>query len=241
MKCPHCGQEFEGNFCPNCGTAVQSEIPSQKPTPATPPAKKPKKKHGCLTAIWVAVVVLFVIGLISSLTEIPNSSSTASGSAATSSPTPSDTPAPTKSPAPEPEIAASEDLATSDSDSSGDMTLDLMAAAFKLTLQDSFKNSDLTYDDTSITMTVWEDDVAAGAFLAQQGNEELQDAWNDMRENMRKMCQAARDSLDKSGFENVSVTLNLQNDMNEDNVLLSVVDGVVVYDAVYGYSMDEIQ
>ena len=50
MKCPNCGAEFEGKFCPNCGTAVNVQ-PSQAqqeyiaPVPsATVSDKKAKKK-----------------------------------------------------------------------------------------------------------------------------------------------------------------------------------------------------
>lgn len=34
MKCSKCGQEFSGNFCPNCGTSVQ--MPSAQQPPAQP-------------------------------------------------------------------------------------------------------------------------------------------------------------------------------------------------------------
>lgn len=35
MKCTACGTEFDGNFCPNCGTRAASEIPVAKSAPAT--------------------------------------------------------------------------------------------------------------------------------------------------------------------------------------------------------------
>lgn len=77
MKCPKCGKEFEGKFCPECGTpvnTVQSQPNEQQPaqtipavTPTQPtyqsPMQKPgKKKKGCLTAaIIVVVVIVFII------------------------------------------------------------------------------------------------------------------------------------------------------------------------------------
>lgn len=234
MKCPNCGQEFEGNFCPNCGTAANGSD-GNTPMPDQENKKPKKKKHGCLTAFIVVIVILIILGAIGSAGGDSSASSSSSSSAGEAT-EPTQTPSPTQQTESEnSEVTSGTD---STSDSSSDVTLDLMAAAFQVTLQNSFDNSDLTYDDTSITMNVWQDNVAAGALLAQQGNEELRDQWDDMRKNMRQMCQSSRDALDQAGLDDVSVTLNLVNDMNQDNTLLTIVDGVVVYDAVYDYSME---
>ena len=133
---------------------------------------------------------------------------------------------PTETPAPE-----------SDEENSGEMSVDLLAAAISLTLQENFENSDVTYDENSITMSVWNDNIAAGALLAQQGNEELRESWDEMRENLRKTCEAAKETVDSAGYEDVTVTLKLLNDMNQENILLTVVDGVVTEDVVYNYEM----
>ncbi len=52
MKCSKCGAEFEGQFCPECGTPASSQ-PSEK--------KPQKKKKGCL---WVGLIILGVIIVI---------------------------------------------------------------------------------------------------------------------------------------------------------------------------------
>lgn len=79
MKCPKCGNEFDGKFCPECGTPVsndvqQNQVPSQPdystpaapPMQSTPPVQVPKKRRGCLIAflIVLAVVVIIVIAAI---------------------------------------------------------------------------------------------------------------------------------------------------------------------------------
>lgn len=80
MKCSKCGNEFEGKFCPECGTPANAvsdssadqntpqQIQNQQPlyqNPAVPTPKK--KKKGCITAvIIVAVIVVLIIILIQS-------------------------------------------------------------------------------------------------------------------------------------------------------------------------------
>lgn len=223
MKCPNCGQEVQGNFCQNCGTRI-TQLP-----PQAQHQKNKKKGHGCLTAIIVVFVVFAILAAVGSNTESDDSTTQPTATVQpTETPSPTATPVPTTEPTPD----ASSDSSSSDSDSESSVSLDLLAAAMNLTLQDSFENSDFSYDDTSITMTVWQDNIAAGALLAQQGNAELQESWNEMRDNLINMCQSARDMLDEAGYTDVTVTLNLLNDMNQDNTLLSVMDGVVIYDAV---------
>ena len=36
MKCNHCGAEFEGNFCPECGARIEQESNTEKKTPVKP-------------------------------------------------------------------------------------------------------------------------------------------------------------------------------------------------------------
>lgn len=71
MKCSKCGNEFEGKFCPNCGTpanvqpdqqyaSMQSQPPVMSGQPVMQAGKKPKKK-GCLIGGIIGIVVLLII------------------------------------------------------------------------------------------------------------------------------------------------------------------------------------
>lgn len=51
MKCPRCGIEFNGNFCPNCGTALR---------PTVAPPAKPKA-----SALSIWALILSIIGCTS--------------------------------------------------------------------------------------------------------------------------------------------------------------------------------
>ena len=53
MKCSKCGQDYDGNFCPNCGT----------PAPGNADAPKKKKKFHW----WYILIIIVVLGVIGSM------------------------------------------------------------------------------------------------------------------------------------------------------------------------------
>lgn len=84
MYCTNCGKEFEGKFCPECGTPIENTVPKYTDVKSVAPAppmysgdpdeftgqKRTKKKsHGCLIAIGITIVLLFFIGIIGSLSS----------------------------------------------------------------------------------------------------------------------------------------------------------------------------
>lgn len=56
MKCSKCGQDYAGNFCPNCGMPA----PGNAETPLQP--KKKKKFHW-----WYVLIIILVLGAIGSM------------------------------------------------------------------------------------------------------------------------------------------------------------------------------
>ena len=77
MKCSKCGNEFEGKFCPECGTKAVSEYiifddAGQHENPQSPyerinvsPSTRPApKKQGCLKILLVTLIALVVIFVV---------------------------------------------------------------------------------------------------------------------------------------------------------------------------------
>lgn len=64
MVCKKCGKEYEGKFCPECGTSNDGSASAQVADPAQQPKKK--KKKGLIAAI-VVIAVIVVIAAIANL------------------------------------------------------------------------------------------------------------------------------------------------------------------------------
>lgn len=67
MRCIKCGNEFEGRFCPKCGTPVQASAAQN-----VPPTNVRKKKNGCLVIFLVALVIVAAFVIIIVLIGIIN-------------------------------------------------------------------------------------------------------------------------------------------------------------------------
>lgn len=77
MKCQKCGNDFEGRFCPNCGTAAPEQTMQEKKKVRCPKcesenvsitieqtsAKTSHNKRGCLWSIGRAFLILCTCGL----------------------------------------------------------------------------------------------------------------------------------------------------------------------------------
>lgn len=75
MKCPKCGKESEGAFCPECGTPLQettqeTENVNSKPRQSYQMAQQPekkKKKGGCLKIVLIVFAVIVVLAIIGTI------------------------------------------------------------------------------------------------------------------------------------------------------------------------------
>lgn len=230
MKCSKCGNEFEGKFCPECGTPAEQDIFSsaesqspyaQKATPdLQPPTEAKKKNGGCLKIGLIVLGVLVVLSIIGSCMGGNTSSSSDSSSSSYSS-----------------SVTPDFDFNSSPSDSSASdmqLSMDLIAAVIKASMEENYgkENCEIEYDDTGITVSVWSDGVASGAALIASGseNQELTDSWEKMVESLLENAKAIKSFVEENGHE-VSVSLNVLNDLNHDNCLLTIINDVVVYDA----------
>lgn len=68
MICKHCGTEFQGKFCPECGTKAESETPmlpeaetSEQKSEQKPMEKPVKKKKPIYRRWWFWVIVILLV------------------------------------------------------------------------------------------------------------------------------------------------------------------------------------
>ena len=106
-----------------------------------------------------------------------------------------------------------------------------LVAAAEIILKQYFEDDyNISYDEEEkmVTINVWRDGVAAGAIGVQAGTVSKGD-WTAMVDGLQSMSESVYDNFEPYG---VNVNVNVLNDTNKDNVLLSFLNGVKVYDAV---------
>lgn len=108
-----------------------------------------------------------------------------------------------------------------------------LVAAADIILEQNFGDDyTISYDEEEkmVTINVWKDGVAAGAIGVQAGTVSKGD-WTAMVDGLQSMSESVYDNFEPYG---VNVNVNVLNDTNKDNTLLSFLNGVKFYDAVDG-------
>lgn len=91
----------------------------------------------------------------------------------------------------------------------------------------------LEYDDTGLVIAAKASGIAAEVAQAKaDGYDDTYEPWVTMRESMVKLCNSISDAVDTLGAKDKYVTVTVVNDANEDNTLLMIMNGVVVYDVM---------
>ncbi|MBR1796839.1 MAG: hypothetical protein IJ757_02310 [Clostridiales bacterium] len=102
-----------------------------------------------------------------------------------------------------------------------------------VTLNNAFgDNYTLSFEDGFITISVWQNGVAQGAALASSGNQTYIDGWNNLVDSMQTMADGIYSGLDYVNADDIHIIINVLNDENLDNTLLTFIDGVVTYSAI---------
>lgn len=227
MYCKKCGQEIDttGNFCPHCGAPVEE---NEKKGKKQKKAKKPFYKRWWF---WV-IVFIFLLGSCGGNTEAPAETTPATEAVAaapvetTAAVVPEETEAATQAT----EVPAVETDPVAESATSAN--LDAAVVLIESVVKENFENYEIYHENGMIILNVWDDGVAIGATLAAGGNQEYIDTWNDLVENQKELCLSICEFVDTLGLDETMVMVSVLNDGNKENVLLSIAEGVVIYDCV---------
>lgn len=224
MYCKNCGKEISAGakFCQECGTPVTEPIQPQVGPEIIPEVKSKKAKKPFYKRWWFwVIVVILVLGSCGGMSDSSKDT------------TPVTEPVPTviakEKPVVEKKATSTE---TSAPAASSNAEIDTAVSLIESILKENFDNYSISHEDSIITINVWDDGIALGALLAANGNEEFKASWAEMAENQKFFCESISDFVDTIGLDDVVVVVNVLNDGNKDNVLLSVMEGVIIYDSV---------
>lgn len=118
-----------------------------------------------------------------------------------------------------------------------EVDMSVVASAIKTVLDKNAEGTgieySLEYDDTGLVIAAKASGVAAEVAQAKaDGYDDTYEPWVTMRESMVKLCNSISDAVETLGAKDKYVTVTVVNDANEDNTLLMVMNGVVVYDVM---------
>lgn len=167
---------------------------------------------------WAIAAVLFV-GIVEAASEgEDDSGKIRSWSAETPKPTP--TPSPTVKPTVE---------LTVEPVKNKEMSLDYLCALIKKTMGDDYTGCTVTHDENIITISIWQEGVVLELSV---GGEESEKQWNFVKESMLNLSDSIWGVIDAAGREDISLLLNVLNDVNQENMLLSIMEGIIIYDVM---------
>lgn len=175
-------------------------------------ADNKKKANGCL-GIIVILIVLSVIGNFIGKKDDADPAPTAA-------PEVTATAAPTEAPTAAPEAS-----------STAEVTTESVASLVKLAIQDNFDDVDVTVDGDIITVNIKQNGIAAAYTLVAAGDADSKASWDELVQNQVAMCNQLKDSAHDLGRDDIVFIVQVLNDLSPDKTLVSVVDGVVYYNA----------
>lgn len=114
------------------------------------------------------------------------------------------------------------------------ISLDDLCATIESILADGgYSGVDVTHEEAAISVNVWLNGLCMEMTIAQEsGNDSYQETWGSIRANFVSLSESIGELVDTVGHTDVHVTVNILNDLNRDKVLLSVFDGIVIFDVM---------
>lgn len=179
-------------------------------------------------------IILPIVLFIAAVMFAPNTASPQ-----VEEPEPTSTPEITATPEPTSEATATpeptEEPMQETSDDADNSDMKFLAATVEYAASQSYDEDKykVDYDDSGITLSVWGDNLAMGATLAASGDESAKEEWeSSVVDSFVEMNKGIVDAAKEYGLDDAVIVTNILNDLNQDNTLLSIINGVVVYDCV---------
>lgn len=131
-------------------------------------------------------------------------------------------------------IFADDSLLENDNRLSSDDPIYYAITTIEQAMHESYDPDNISFtisgDETRITISAWFDSVSYGANLALQEGGMWMDEWDDLVSHMKNYCTGIKEKVSKWGFSDTSIVVNILNDLDHEKILLSILDGEVIYD-----------
>lgn len=103
---------------------------------------------------------------------------------------------------------------------------------FKTALSGFGDDCEISVDGYVYTVNVWQDGLAQTTVLANAGFENAKKAWDSIVDTTTNACESLWELLAMNGYEDYMIQIQILNDQNRANTLLSVFMGIVSYNCV---------
>ncbi len=98
-------------------------------------------------------------------------------------------------------------------------------------LQDNFgENYNISVDDRIITVNTWSPGVAMDLYAVLEGNADYKASWEYAKSSIQHMSKTFYNELSDQSSGEYHIVVNVLNDLNLDNIILTYFDGELIYD-----------
>lgn len=137
----------------------------------------------------------------------------------------------TASPAPTPEAATEPTQEPTPGDEQ--VSMDALCSLLELTISPNFEHYDISYEDNSITVSLWQEGLAVEVTAIQMtGGDESNSNWVNLKNSIRSLAESMCGLIDSAGRTDVLLYTSVQNDQNLENTLLMLLETTIIYDCL---------
>lgn len=106
-----------------------------------------------------------------------------------------------------------------------------VASFLKSEIDSKFSYTDISYDDTGMTIIISMDGVSSTCALARSGVPGASQPWNDILDSTGELARSTAAAFESIGYTDYVTSIIIVNDLNVDNMLAMFLNGDLVYNA----------
>ena len=106
-----------------------------------------------------------------------------------------------------------------------------VASFLKSQLEAQFTYTDISYDETGMTVFLSIDGISTTCYLAQSGSSSMAEPWNDILSSTEELAKSMTDAFRSIGCDDFVVSVIIVNDLNTDDMLAMFLNGGLIFDA----------